>query len=154
MPAPKFVPPPYPPLDGLSPGHPWQPIHQWLCHTFGAHPDQLVVTDPGQNFHPVVDLEPLMVLLGGAWERCAKRCHEVKASTDDKRTGVVLNTGDAKDGSFLADAAARGRAAAAAALARGGTYEPTPEARCIECGAMPGFIHDAGCRMARPVEGL
>lgn len=95
----------------IHPPHPYEAIHQWLCRVMGAHPDQLVVTDPQQNFAPVVNLEELMLILGGEWTKCVLRCHDAKESTNDKRKNVATQTGDAADGSFMADAVARGKKA-------------------------------------------
>jgi hypothetical protein len=105
----KYRYPPFAKMKSYQPPHPYEAIHQWLCEVFGAHPDNLVVTDPQQNFSPVVSMEGLMQILGGEWAECVRRCYEMKADSNDKRQGVVLQTGDAKDGSFMADAVARGK---------------------------------------------
>jgi hypothetical protein len=67
----------------------------------GAHPDQLVVTDPAQNFRPVIDIEPLMRILGGPWGAAVERCHEAKRNMADKRRADRASyAGEAAEGSF------------------------------------------------------
>ncbi len=137
--APSFTPKPFPLLEGYPADHPYQVIHQWLCNVFGAHPADIVATDPAQNFAPVVNLESLMLILGGPWELCVKTCHDAKLSTNDKRApGKILMTGDEKDGSFLAGAAARAKAQR---LAGGGSTVPV----CASCGCTEGYGHVSGC---------
>lgn len=80
----------FPPLDNV------EAVHQWLCAVFGSHPDELLITDPIQGFALVVDLEPLMQILGGPWLRAIARCHEAKASMKDRRPHIA-----GEDGSFM-----------------------------------------------------
>jgi hypothetical protein len=76
-------------------------IHQWLADALGAHPDELVVTDPAQVFRPVIDIEPLLLILGGPWSAAVARCHEAKAHMRDKRKAErASHPGEAAEGSF------------------------------------------------------
>jgi hypothetical protein len=91
----------FPALKGVSAAHPYHAIHQWLCNVFGAHPNDLVVTDPQQNFRPVVDLEPLMRILGGEWAEAVDRCYRTKKQVTEGSNLRGIQT-EGEEGSFLA----------------------------------------------------
>jgi hypothetical protein len=99
MPAPTFTAKPVRPQ--FMPGSQTEAIHQWLASALGAHPDEIIATDPAQNFRPVLDVEPLMRILGGPWLALVERCHAAKADMRDKRSGDrASHAGEAAEGSF------------------------------------------------------
>jgi hypothetical protein len=72
-------------------------IEEWLEHAMGGKPSQLHLTNPSQQFIVTCDLEPLMKLLGGAWDKVVEEAYE-KAKAQSGRRAILT---EGEEGNFL-----------------------------------------------------
>lgn len=148
MPAPTFTAKPVAPM--FLPHTLPENVHQWLAAALGAHPDEIIATDPEQNFHPVLNVEPLMRILGGPWLALVERCHAAKADMRDKRSGDrPSHAGEAAEGSFMSVAGQKWRQVGEAP--RAPAAEPTGERKVFDRVASIGTDLAGKAEQANPI---
>lgn len=124
-------------------------IRRWLEDAMGAEPDRIVATDPAQIFRPVIDIEPLLRILGGPWLALVERCHTAKADMRDKRSGDrAAHAGEAVEGSFGSVAGQKWRQVGEPA--RAPAAEPTGERKVFDRVASIGTDLAAKAEQADP----
>lgn len=94
----------------------YQQIETWLEHTLGGTPDQIHLSDLRQQLSMVVDLQPLLRILGGKWERVLcegmdkmeqQRNAKSRGLAQDREEGWSLSLGKTKKGLTGAPAGAK-----------------------------------------------